>query len=157
MPYRWTNTPEGRTLELWPHQSLTASGFVWFVGSTAALLGLPILAVLGSAVAWVLFPFFLAALWAIWRAIAANQRDRSLTETMVIQTSELRLTHAPSNGAPQTFEANPHWVRVALREDGPVEKYLTLASKDREVELGAFLTPEERESLHDELLETLKS
>ncbi|MCB1513056.1 MAG: DUF2244 domain-containing protein [Hyphomicrobiaceae bacterium] len=35
--------------------------------------------------------------------------------------------------------------------DGPVEDYLTLAAQGREVELGAFLTPEERRELDREL------
>lgn len=34
---------------------------------------------------------------------------------------------------------------------GPVPDYLTLKGRDREVELGAFLTPEERKELAGEL------
>jgi hypothetical protein len=53
MPYRWTDPdPETRCLILRPHRSLTARGFVWFVGGTAALIALPLVAVLGSPVMW---------------------------------------------------------------------------------------------------------
>jgi uncharacterized membrane protein len=38
-----------------------------------------------------------------------------------------------------------------MRQDGPVENYLTLRGAGREVEIGRFLTPEERVSLHEEL------
>ncbi|WP_245008504.1 DUF2244 domain-containing protein [Paracoccus marcusii] len=39
-------------MTLWPHRSLPKRGFVWFIGTTATLLLLPILAVLGTQVLW---------------------------------------------------------------------------------------------------------
>ena len=156
MPYRWTETEDLTTLKLWPHQSMTAQGFVWFIAPTAILFSLPLFAVLGSAVAWVLMASFAAALWAIWRAIMVNRRDRSLREVLTISPRTLTLEHLPASGGAKLFEANPHWVRVGLHDGGPVEKYLTLSSKDREVELGAFLTPDERLQLCRELAQRLK-
>ena len=60
-------------------------------------------------------------------------------------------------GADQTWEANPHWVRVAIAEKGgPVPNYLTLSGAGRTVELGAFLAPEERAELYEELADMLR-
>ena len=42
-------------------------------------------------------------------------------------------------------------MRLRLHEDGRIEKYLTLQGNGREIELGAFLSPWERETLHAEL------
>lgn len=151
MPYAWSETPSERTLTLWPHQSMTPGGFSWFIGVTAAMLALPLFAVLGSAVAWVLMVFFLATIAAVWRAITANQQARSLREELILTDARIALDHIPPKGVPLSWEANPHWVTVNLRNDGPVENYLTLRGAGREVELGAFLTPEERKSLFDEL------
>ena len=151
MPYQWSETEAQATLTLWPHQSMTPGGFSWFIGSTALLLTLPLFAVLGSAVAWVLMAFFAAAIWGVWKAIMANKRDRSLHEELHLTDTRVDLTHTPVNGAPKAWEANPHWVTVNLRNDGPVEKYLTLRGNGREVELGSFLTPEEREGLYEDL------
>ena len=53
--------------------------------------------------------------------------------------------------ADRIWQANPYWVRVALRPNGPVEDYLVLTDGRREVELGAFLSPEERVALKDDL------
>lgn len=156
MPYAWSETPESNTLTLWPHQSMTPSGFTWFIGATAIMLSLPLLAVLGSAVAWVLMVFFLATIAATWRAITANQKARSTLELLRLTETRVDIEHRPPVGAPLVWEANPHWVTVNLRDDGPVEKYLTLRGGGREVELGRFLTPEEREALYDELVPLLR-
>ena len=151
MPYRWSETPTETTITLWPHQSMTARGFTWFIGSTAAMLTLPLLAVLGSAVAWVLMAFFLATIAAVWRAIMVNRQNRSLREELTLSDARVALDHIPPSGTPLSWEANPRWVKINLRDDGPVENYLTLRGGGREVELGAFLTPEERKDLYDEL------
>ena len=126
-------------------------GCSWFIGITAAMLTLPLFAVLGSAVAWVLMVFFVATLAAIWRAITTNQHHRSTREELSLTEARVALDHIPPKGPALTWEANPHWVTVNLRNDGPVENYLTLRGNGREVELGAFLTPEERQDLYDEL------
>ena len=115
------------------------------------MLALPLLAVLGSPVAWVLMLFFAAALWAVWRAITANQSHRSLHEALRFETERVHLAHRPTKGPALEWEANPYWVSVHMRNDGPVENYLTLRGAGREVEIGAFLTPDERLNLFDEL------
>ncbi len=156
MPYAWSETADENTVTLWPHQSMTPRGFSWFIGITALMLSLPLLAVLGSAVAWVLMVFFLATLAATWRAITANQTARSTREQLRLSETRVDLEHQPPKGPALLWEANPHWVTVNLRSDGPVEKYLTLRGGGREVELGRFLTPEEREALYRELVPLLR-
>lgn len=156
MPYRWTEDTEPRRLTLWPHQSMTAEGFAWFIGATALMLAMPLFAVLGSPVAWVLLVFFLAAIWAVWRAIMLNRRHRTMHETLTLAPDLVQLDHVPPSGDPLHWEANPYWVTVRLRRDGPVENYLTLSGDGREVELGAFLTPEERQGLYEELNRVLR-
>jgi uncharacterized membrane protein len=151
MPYRWTVHADHTTLTLWPHQSLTGAGFSIFIGSTAAMLTLPLLAVLGTPIVWVLLAFFALPVWGVWRAIMANRRSRMVEEEITLKPGQIRLVHRPAGGEQKTWEANPQWVVVHLRRDGPVENYLTLTGGKREVELGAFLTPEERIELKEDL------
>ena len=151
MPYRWTETQTRKDLRLWPHQSMTATGFAWFIGSTAAMLSLPLLAVLGSPVVWVLMAFFLAAIWGVWHAIMANRAEREMHEALSITGDVIHLEHVPPQGAALTWNAHPDWVTVHLHDGGPVEKYLTLRGGGRKVELGRFLTPQERAGLYSEL------
>jgi uncharacterized membrane protein len=157
MPYEWL-PPEGETqrLHLWPHRSLTRHGFVWFVGATAGLIGVPLLGLIGSPVLWALLPFLLAAIWAVWFALRKNGRDRDIVEDLRLSPDRLRLTRHGPKGRRQDWEANPYWVRVTLHESGgPVPNYLTLKGDGREVELGAFLSEDERLALKAELQQRL--
>ena len=157
MPYQWTQSPGTATAELhlWPHRSLPKSGFVWFIGATAVLLALPLVSQLGTPGLWVLLPFLLATLSAIW--IALQHSYRIVTEDLTLTPDRITLHRHNPRAADQTWEANPHWVRTTLHPTGaPVPHYLTLTGGGREVELGAFLTPDERRALHQMLLERLR-
>jgi uncharacterized membrane protein len=154
MPYRTTPLPDdGIELTLWPHQSLTADGLVLFIGTTALLLALPVLANLGSVAAWVILASVGAALWGVWFAIARNRRTRAaVREILVIARDHVRLIRHDPDRHPRQWDANPHWVRLTLHPTGgPVPHYLTLNGNGREVELGAFLTEDERRALLPEL------
>lgn len=163
MPYRWhdpapepgTTAPLAR-LHLQPFRSLPQTGFVWFIGATAALLAIPLVGLIGSPVLWGLLPFLLAALWAIWHALQRSYRDGEITEELTLWPDRVTLTRDGPRGQRRTWEANPHWVRVTLHETGgPVPNYLTLSGAGRKVELGAFLSEEERIALRPELVHAL--
>lgn len=150
MPYRWTPTAasEPQHLMVWPHRSLTGRGFVTVVGVTATLFLLPLLTQIGHPGLWVLLPFLLAALAALYHALDRNIRDRTITEDLTLQPDLIALTRTGPHHKRQTWQANPHWVRVTLHaKAGPVPNYLTLTGNGREVELGAFLTEAERIAL----------
>ena len=144
-------------LRLTPHKSLTPEGFVWFIGATAALITVPLFAILGTAVFWALLPFILAAIWGIWTALTRSWRDRDIYEEILLWDDLIRLERHEPRRAPRDWEANPHWVRIALHTTGgPVPQHLTLQGGPREVELGAFLTPPERLGLKDTLERALR-
>ncbi len=156
MPYQWTETaPDAsgavlQTVTLWPHRSLPRKGFVWFIGTTAVLLLLPILAVLGTQVLWGLLPFMLIAIGGVWLAIQHSYRTGQTREELVLDRDRLQVRRSDPGRPVREWQTNSYWVRAAIRK-GPVEDYLTLTDGQREIELGAFLTPEERRALRDEL------
>lgn len=159
MPYHWTEQPAApeqsgavsHEVVLWPHRSLPRTGFVWFIAATAVLLALPLLAVVGRAVLWGLLPFAAAALAGLWFAITRSYRSGETREVLRLAPGVLDLTRSDPGRPDRSWRTNPYWVRVALRPDGPVEDYLTLSGEGREIELGSFLSPEERRSLATEL------
>lgn len=144
-------------LLLWPNRSLPARGFAGFIGLTCALIALPLLAVLGTPVLWGLLPFFVLTVGGLWIALRRNYADGRLTEEFTLWSDRVTLVRTDPRGRRQDWEANPYWVRVALRESGgPVENYLTLKGGGREVEIGAFLSPDERRALRDRLEQALR-
>ena len=173
MPYHWVTRPERAPeksgafsfaagdppmadLRLWPHRSLGARGFVWFIGLTAGALSLPLIGVLGTPVLWGLLPFMAAALTGVWWALRRSDRE-GLCEHFRLWVDRAELVRTNPGGTRQDWSAEPYWVQVALHENGgPVESYLTLRGGGREVEIGAFLTPEERAALRAELLAALR-
>lgn len=156
MPYTLTPTGSDWDLRLWPHNALSAQGFVAVIGVSAGVLALPLVAVLGHPVLWGLLPFAGLALWGLWAGLRRNQRDRSVREEMHLARGGLHLRRLNPRGPVQEWHADPAWVALRLiPKGGPVEQYLTLTGGGREVELGAFLTPEERIALHDELSRVL--
>lgn len=149
MPYRWTSP---QNLTLWPHRSLTPKGRVIFISLTAAMFLLPLLTELGHPGLWMLLPFLLTALAGVNYALDRNTSDRAITEALTLTPLEITLTRTGPRAKIQTWEANPHWVRLTLyATDGPVPNYLTLTGNGREVELGAFLTEPERLALKADL------
>lgn len=140
-----------------PHKSLSPHGFVWFIGLTATLLALPLLAVVGNPVLWGLLPFAVAAIAAIWLGLKRSWRDLEMREDLLIWDDHMRLTHAAPRKPPQVWDANPYWVQVRLiPEGGRVPDYVTLKGEGREVEIGAFLAPEERRDLYQLLLREMR-
>ena len=152
MPYTWQTTDDGQQLDLWPYRSLPKRGFAVFILCTSGLLALPLFPLLGSPTLWVLLPFLIAAVAAIWFALQRNYKDGEIVEQLHMTPQNLRLTRHGPRGKVQTWEGNPYWVRVQLHaKGGPVPNYLTLKGGPREVEIGAFLSEEERLSLADDL------
>lgn len=157
MPYEWTRHADTKALHMWPYRSLPRRGFVAFIGSTALLITVPLFAVLGSPVLWGLLPFLILAVAGMYFALERSYRDGEIIETLTFSENRLHLARHGPRGKRQEWEANPHWVRVTLhKKGGPVAEYITLSGGPREVELGAFLSEEERVALAPELRAALR-
>lgn len=160
MPYEWTAPTEGTPsrLQLWPYRSLPRRGFVGFFAITVAFVALPLLSVLGSPVLWFILIFIVLALSGMWMALNRSYRDAEIIENLTLDRDQLTLTRHGPRGRRQDWQANPYWVQIRLHETGgPVPNYLTLKGDGREVELGAFLSEDERLTLKDDLQRRLNA
>ena len=141
---------------LWPHRSLPRTGFVWFIGLTAAMIALPLISLIGSPVLWGMLPFLLLAISAIWWALQRSYSDRNITEHLAIWPDRMTLHRIGPRKKRADWNANPYWVTPVLHATGgPVPNYITLRGGDREVELGAFLSEDERVVLYGDVTDML--
>lgn len=167
MPYEWVTTPDDAPasdapgfkvsaaplgeLHAWPFRSLPKRGAAAAIGGAYALFLIPISAFVGTkAVWWLLIPG-LIAIYGLWWFIDRSYKDGEILETLELWPDHIRLTRDGPHNAHALWEANPYWVSVHLRGDGPVPAYLTLKGGGREVELGRFLTESERRALHSDI------
>jgi uncharacterized membrane protein len=154
MPYRWTTQPDAtfQQLRLWPHNSLPQRGMAAFILATFTMILIPVITLLGSPVLWGLLPFALIAVWGMFFALQSNKRARQIEEVLTLDSDNARLIRTEPSGDTQEWDCNRYWTTITKYEnDGPIPHYVTLKGKGREVEIGAFLSEEERVALYDEL------
>ncbi|KUF11994.1 DUF2244 domain-containing protein [Pseudoponticoccus marisrubri] len=159
MPYRWSPPAETPLeLQLWPHNSLPPQGFAAMILGFFLFASIPLYGLLGTVLLWGILPFMLAATAALYYALRRNARDRQILEVLTITPDMTHLTRTNPDGAVQDWESNTYWVQVALHEKGgPVPFYVTLKGKGREVEIGAFLSEDERKALFSELQDRVRA
>ena len=159
MPYIWLEQTEDKahsTLELWPHRSLPPQGFAAFILTTFILITLPLYALLGTKLFWALLPFLMLTVWAIWWALRRNYFDSQILEQLSFTADNLHLVRQEPKGEIKSWECNGYWAQVHLYgTEGPLPNYVTLSGNGREVEIGAFLSEDERKSLFKELKSAL--
>lgn len=128
-----------------------------FVLTTFTLITIPALALLGSPILWGMLPFTLAAVWGMFWALQRNHQARQIEENLVLDETTTHLTHTNNKGEVQEWVCERYWTQVTKYEDeGPVPHYITLRGKGREVEIGSFLSEEERIALYDDLQRALR-
>jgi len=162
LPYTWTTqdqpSPEQPCeLHLWPHQSLRPKGYGVIISATFALILVPLLAVLGSVVLWGLLPFLLASAGGLWLALDRSRHNAQVCEVLTLTDDHAHLIRRNPRGPVQEWDCNRYWARPEMhKKGGPVPFYVTLTGGGRKVEIGAFLSENERVALYDELVTALQ-
>ncbi len=143
-----------KIIEVWPYNSLKPKGFVLFLGSTFVLISLPLFNVLGTTVFWGLLPFLLC-FYSVWLHTAKLKRPPN-PEQLTLSREEIALIRQNPTGEHKRWVCSPYWAKLKIYEtEGPVANYITLTGNGREVELGAFLSEDERRTLYGELKQLL--
>ncbi len=124
---------------------------------TFALITLPLYPLLGTSLVWGMLPFLMLVVAALWFALRRSYNDAKIQEELRRDGDEITLTHTSARGDVQSWSCNIYWVRVEMHKaGGPVPHYVTLTGNGRTVEIGSFLSEEERKDLFADLTDFLK-
>jgi uncharacterized membrane protein len=129
-----------------PHRSLGRRGFLvlmsvlvgfWFVFGTVFLWR----------GAWPVFGFFGLDVVALWLAFRWNYRDARAREEVEVSRLSLDIRKIAPSGRIQAWRFNPFWARFEIaRHDEIGITRMAVVGEGRQVAVGAFLNPEDRES-----------
>jgi len=135
-------------ITLWPNRSLGRTGFRVTMALAAIGFAIPVLPFIWAGGFWVLLPFVGVVFSALAVAFKANNRHGQMREHVSLWKDLIAVERHEVNGEVKRWNCNPYWMRTMLVSDGgPVDNYLILIGSDRKIELGAFLSPEERVEL----------
>jgi len=122
------------------------------VAGVAALVGL----YFAAKGAWPVLPFFGGEIALIWLAFRLNNRDARTFETVHLTPQALTVEQVKPSGRRLAHEfAPPHWLRVEVDARPSGSGQLRLASHGRSLEIGRFLTIEERREFANALRSAL--
>ena len=130
---------------LWPNRSFEIKNIKFLFSLLCIGFAVPILPFFGSSMGTLLLLFSAAALIVFATLFIQSYSGGNLKEIVRIDPKEISVTRIEANGNKISWKANSYWTRVKLYPEGQiVENYLTLVGGNREIELGSFLSPEER-------------
>ena len=142
---------------LTPHRSLSQAGFLLlmaFLSLISFAAGMVFL-MLG---AWPVVGFFGLDILAVYLAFKINFRRAQGCEEIWVTPSQLRVRRVSHRGHAVEFVLNPLWVRLnkVAHEEFGIEK-LYLVSRGNSVSIGSFLSPDEKASFANALMEALQA
>ena len=133
---------------LTPHRSLSRNGYVWLLGSVAAI-NLAVGTLFYAIGAWPVVGFAGLDVLLMWLAFRANFADARRAERISISAHELVLERFAKGKPAECLSFVRRWVRVDLVEDRERELVgsLFLVSGGVRTVVGQFLAPSERRDL----------
>lgn len=139
---------------LTPYRSLGPRGFLVLMvalGSVSFVAGMVFL----LAGAWPVMGFFGLDVLLVYIAFRLNYRSGRLYETVELTPALLTVTRVHPSGRRESFDCNPYWARVNLREWPDGRTALSIAAQGREHAFGRFLTDDERRDFASALKDAL--
>lgn len=139
------STPEFVAV-LTPYRSMGRTGFLLlmaFVTFTCVVSGLMFL-VIG---AWPVFIFMILDILVVYAAFKINYRAAKARERVSVGRDELKIEKTLPSGRIIEHRFNPFWTRFEVnRHDEYGILSMRIASRGKELDIGSFLNPDDRES-----------
>ena len=143
-------------MRLVPNRSLDGHGTKIVSGIIACGFLLPIIPFIGSPIGTTLTIFSGLTFYLFLTLLQKNFQAGHTFEEILISKRKIIVVHKEKNKEQKTWEGNPYWTKVDVDiHNAKLKNYLTLAGKGRHIELGAFLSPDERIELRDKIQNAL--
>ena len=154
--WKGTEEPTLLRMRLFPNRSLGMNGTKVVFGIIACGFLLPIMPFIGSPVGTTLTIFSGMTFYLFLSLLQINFQQGNTFEEILISKDKIIVVHQEKNKEKKTWEGNPYWTRVNVDTHNPrLKNYLTLAGSGKYIELGAFLSPDERIELGDKIQNAL--
>jgi uncharacterized membrane protein len=124
--------------------------------ATFLFILIPLAPLLGTVVLWGILPFLLLAVGGVWFALDRSRRNAQVIEVLTLTDDRAHLVRRDPRGQMQEWDCDRYWASPQMHETGgPVPHYVTLKGAGREVEIGRFLSEDERKALYGDLVRAL--
>jgi len=141
--------------EMRPYRSLSPMGF-WIlmatIGGVSFITGMMFL----LAGAWPVFGFFGLDVVLVYVFFRLNYREARAFETLTLTETELVFCKVSPKGKVYSYRFKPYWLHVKIDTLSQTQSRLTLASHGKTVEIGTFLTADEKVDLAHEVRSALR-
>lgn len=139
---------------LYPHRSLGRRGYLILGLGTALIMGAYALTFLLIG-AWPIFGFIGAEWLLFWYLFSRHFRGDRRAERLRLFADRLIVERIDAKGRFTAFSLQPYWLQVVLTRAADVDNALYLRSHGKQIEIGAFLSENERRDFAGELTRVL--
>jgi uncharacterized membrane protein len=141
---------------LTPHRSLPQHGFLLLMLLTCALVGSSAMMFLALG-AWPVVAFLALDVGIIWLAFHMSYRSGRQYEDVTVTAHALNITRVSPWGRVTRETLHPVWTRLKTAYDHEEERVLAikLESKGRQIAVGSFMNPDDKESFANALGDAL--
>lgn len=131
---------------LTPHRSLSPNGIRWVVAFTAVMASIPGVTFFAMGAWPVVGLLGLDVILLTW-ALTASFTDADAFEEITLWPDALDIRHVNKKGRETAMSFNPFMVRFSVvRDNDNRVTALKLVTRETEVEIGRFLTPDDKAS-----------
>ena len=129
---------------LTPHRSLSPSAIRWVIAFTALMASIPGIAFFAMGAWPVVGLMGLDVILLTW-ALTASYTDKDAFEEITLWPDALEIRNVSKTGKETNFSLNPFMVRLSVsRDDEARITALKIVARDTEIEIGRFLTPDDK-------------
>jgi uncharacterized membrane protein len=140
-------TPAARfDIVLYPNRSLGRTGFAVLMGAIV-LVSTAIGAGFMMVGAWQVTGFLGLDVVLLFLAFRWQDREARRAEFVRLDQGGLTVRRLEPDGSSQSWNFEPYWLRVSIEAAGRHDRRLLLRSHGHQLEIGAFLTQDERQEL----------